>query len=61
MEKGISTPLRFRFVQALPVNRGPTTTNITPCIPRYFNDISKVFQLRFDCISRIAHRIPHFT
>ena len=28
------------------------------CIPRYFNDISEVFQLRFDCISRIAHAPP---
>lgn len=31
---------------------------LQPCIPRYFNDISEVFQLRFDCISRIAHAPP---
>lgn len=31
-------------------------TALQPRIPRYFNDISKVFQLRFDRISRIAHR-----
>lgn len=37
-----------------PVNRAPTVS----CVPRYFNDISEVFQLRFDCISRIAHAPP---